>query len=99
MRELAQQNLAKAEYAKQQIAALKGFRLPFSAPGFNEFVVEVDRPVAGLLEKLADRKILGGIPLGKFYPGMENRFLVCVTEQNSREEIDALVAALEGGAA
>jgi glycine dehydrogenase subunit 1 len=99
LRELAGQNLAKAAYARQQIAALQGFSLPFTAPGFNEFVVETGLPVAPLLEKLATEKILAGIPLAKFYPGMDNRFLVCVTEQNSREEIDALVAALQGGAA
>jgi len=99
LRELAGQNLAKAAYARQQIDALQGFSLPFTAPGFNEFVVEADLPVAPLLEKLATEKILAGIPLAKFYPEMDNRFLVCVTEQNSREEIDALVAALQGGAA
>jgi len=99
LRELAEQNLAKAAYAKQRIALLPGFSLPFSAPGFNEFVVECEKPLAPLLKKLAAKKILAGIPLAKFYPGMDNRLLVCVTEQNSREEIDALVAALEGGAA
>jgi len=99
LRDLAVQNLSKAAYAKQQIAGLEGFNLPFSAPGFNEFVVESDHPVDELLSRVAENKILGGIPLAKFYPDMKNRFLVCVTEQNSRAEIDALVAALEGGAA
>ncbi len=99
IQEVAEQNLAKAEYAKQAIAALPGFRIPMAGPTFNEFVVETDGDAEALLRRLEDRGILGGIPLQRYYPGMERRFLVCVTEQNSREEIDALVAALAGGAA
>lgn len=99
LRELAGQNLSKAEYAKQAIAAIPGFSIPFNAPTFNEFVVEVEGEAAGLLKSLEGQGILGGIPLSKYFPEMENRLLVCVTEQNSREEIDALVEALKGGAA
>lgn len=97
IREVAEQNLAKAEYAKKQIGALDGFRLPFSPPTFNEFVVEGPEPAKTLLKRLADQNILGGIALGKAWSDMDNRFLVCVTEQNSREEIDRLVQALSGG--
>ncbi|HAD04991.1 MAG TPA: glycine dehydrogenase, partial [Desulfuromonas sp.] len=99
LREMAQQNLAKAEYAKGKIAALPGFSLPYAGRTFNEFVVEAPREAAPLLARLQQQEILGGIPLVRFYPGMTRRFLVCVTEQNSRVEIDALVAALAGGAA
>ena len=99
LREMAQQNLAKAEYAKGKIAALPGFSLPYAGRTFNEFVVEAPREAASLLARLQQQEILGGIPLVRFYPGMTRRFLVCVTEQNSRVEIDALVAALAGGAA
>jgi len=55
--------------------------------------------VAGLLTRLEKQKILAGIDLGRFDPGQKNRLLVCVTEQNSREQIDALVEGLQGGAA
>jgi glycine dehydrogenase subunit 1 len=51
-----------------------------------------------VLGRLEAAGILGGIALGRWYDGMPGRFLVCVTEQNSREEIDALVVALAGGA-
>ncbi|HKL48804.1 MAG TPA: glycine dehydrogenase, partial [Desulfuromonadales bacterium] len=97
IREVAEQNLAKAEYAKKQIEALDGYHLPFSPPTFNEFVVEGPEPAETLLKRLADQNILGGIALGKAWSDMDNRFLVCVTEQNSREEIDRLVQALSGG--
>ncbi|MBE0597026.1 MAG: aminomethyl-transferring glycine dehydrogenase subunit GcvPA [Desulfuromonadales bacterium] len=96
IREVAVQNLSKAAYARQQIAALPGFRLPFSAPTFNEFVVEGPQEVQGVLATLADEGILGGIALAPWFEEMPNRFLVCVTEQNTRQEIEALAAALGG---
>jgi glycine dehydrogenase subunit 1 len=99
MRELAGQNLSKASYAKEQIAKIDGFSAAFDNPSFNEFVIRSKEPVAEVLSRLEGQGILGGIPLGGDYPEMADCFLVCVTEQNPREEIDALVAALEGGAA
>jgi glycine dehydrogenase subunit 1 len=99
LRELAEQNLAKAAYARQQITAVEGYELVFDSPSFNEFVVRSKQPVADVLNKLEQVGILGGIPLEEDYPELADCFLVCVTEQNQREEIDALVAALQGGAA
>jgi glycine dehydrogenase subunit 1 len=99
IREVAEQNLAKTEYAREAIAAIPGFSLPFDAPVFNEFVVETTTPLDSLFARLEGTKILGGISLARYYSGMENRFLVCVTEQHRREDIDTLVAALQGGAA
>jgi glycine dehydrogenase subunit 1 len=98
IREVAQQNLAKAEYTKQKIAALQGFSLPFSGPTFNEFVIEAQEGADAVLGRLEAAGILGGISLGRWYGGMPGRFLICVTEQNTREEIDTLVVALAGGA-
>jgi len=95
---VAQQNLAKAEYAKMKITALPGFSLVFSGATFNEFVVEAKEGAEVVLSRLEAAGILGGIAMNRWYDGMAGRFLVCVTEQNSREEIDALVAALAGGA-
>jgi glycine dehydrogenase subunit 1 len=89
LREMAEQNLAKAAYARQQLSGLKDFSLVFSAPAFNEFVV---------LSRLEEAGILAGIPLAEDYPELADCFLVCVTEQNQREEIDALISALQGDA-
>ena len=99
LREMAEQNLAKAAYARKQLSGIKGFSLVFDGPAFNEFVVRSEAPVTEVLSQLEEAGILGGIPLGEDYPEMADCFLVCVTEQNQREEIDALVAALQGGAA
>ncbi len=99
LREMAEQNLAKAAYAREQLAGVKGFSVVFGSPSFNEFVIRSQEPVADVLGRLEEAGILGGIALGKDYPELADCFLVCVTEQNRREEIDALVAALQGGAA
>lgn len=97
LRKLAELNYAKAAYAKQQIAALKGFSLAFAGETFNEFVVCCDEPLADLQKRLEQEGILPGISLVKDYPQLNNGLLICVTEQNSREQIDRLVAALAGG--
>ena len=50
---------------------------------------------AELLSRLAkEKEIEGGIALSRFMPGHDNDFLVCVTETNTREQIDALISAL-----
>ena len=99
LREMAEQNLAKASYARQQLAGVEGFSLVFDGPSFNEFVVRSAEPVTDVLGRLEQAGILGGIALGDDFPELADSFLVCVTEQNQRKEIDALVAELQGGAA
>ena len=94
LQEVAMQNAQKAAYACKEIAALDGFSIPFSAPKFNEFVVRGPRSAAEVLAGLREKGIIGGLPLSKYYSGRENEFLVCVTEVNSREKIDALVSSL-----
>jgi glycine dehydrogenase subunit 1 len=98
IREMALLNLRKAAYAKRRLAKAKGFALRFDGPTFNEFVVRsARRPVRQVLQALARKRILGGVALDRFYPELRDCFLVCVTEQNRREEIDGLVKALGGG--
>jgi len=99
LREVSRQNHAKASYAREQIAALPGFGLAFSAPTFNEFVVTCPGDAEELLARLEGEDILAGIPLSRYFPEMSDRLLVCVTEIHSRADIDRLVAALKGGAA
>ncbi len=95
LQEVARQNAQKAAYARKQIAAIDGYELPFSAPVFNEFVVRGPRPANEMLEKVrSGAGINGGIALSKYYADRPNDFLVCVTETNTKKQIDALVAAL-----
>ena len=93
MRELAQINLSKCEYAKKRLA--ESFPLRFSAPTFNEFVLRLKGDPDQVLKKLSDQGIIGGLPLKRFYPEMKNEILICVTEKHSREDIDRLVEYLQ----
>ncbi|MCK5913803.1 MAG: aminomethyl-transferring glycine dehydrogenase subunit GcvPA, partial [Desulfuromusa sp.] len=99
LRQLAEANYAKAVYAKDKISQLDGFSVTFSGAFFNEFVVTCSESVADLKKRLEKQGILAGISLGRDYSDLENGLLICVTEQNSREQIDRLVIALAGGEA
>ncbi len=96
LREVALQSHAKAEYLKGEISKVPGYRLPYPRPTFNEFLVEAPEAAAPLISRLAARGILAGVPLSRYErsPEQANRFLVAVTEMNTKQEIDRLVAAL-----
>ena len=95
VQEAARQCAQKAHYAAREITKLEGFSLPYPAPFFNEFVLRAPIDALSLLEKLAKEKgIDGGIALSRFDSSRANDFLVCVTETNTREQIDALVKGL-----
>lgn len=83
LRELAAQNLAKAHYLAD------GLDRRFSGRFFNEFVVRCGSPEA-LNTRLLEQRIIGGIPLGPYYPELADCMLLCATEMNRREEMDAL---------
>src|SRR6202522_941893 len=90
LRELAKQNLAKAAYAAGQLA--KHGKLLFSgAPRFNEFVLQTSEDPQEINRRLLRHKIIGGLPLKKFYPELGNAALWCCTELTSRSAIDTAV--------
>jgi len=64
---------------------------------FHEFVLKCPRPVAEINQALLDFDILGGYDLGQDYPELSDHMLLAFTEMNSRDQIDALAEALEGG--
>jgi glycine dehydrogenase subunit 1 len=94
LKELAAQNLAKARFAAAELAKIPGVRRAFSAPTFNEFVIELPRSVKMVNAELLREKIIGPLALGTFYPELTKRGLVCVTETTSRAEIERFAAAL-----
>jgi glycine dehydrogenase subunit 1 len=93
--ETAHQCAQKAAYAARRISEIEGYSLPYSAPRFNEFVVRAPINAGELLSRLASEKnITGGLAISRYYEGRDTDFLVCVTETNSRAEIDSLVEGL-----
>ena len=86
LRELAEQNLAKAHYLASKT------KQRFSGPFFNEFVaVTPDSAQKALLKK----KIIGGLPLGRYYPELADCALWCATEMSRREQMDTVGEALQ----
>jgi len=90
MRELAEHNLAKADYAAKALGSQGGSKLLFTgAPRFHEFVLQTDEAPAELSQRLLADKIVGGVDLAKWYPELKNATLWCTTEVVTREQIDA----------
>jgi glycine dehydrogenase subunit 1 len=94
LKELAMMNLSKTEYAKKAVSRIRGCKLNFIAPTFNEFVLQIEKEPENVLEKLKKEGMIGGLPLGKFYPELDHHLLVTVTEMNKKEEIDRWAEAL-----
>src|SRR2546428_2106818 len=90
LRELAKQNLAKTAYATEQFG-IHATVLFANAPRFNEFVVQTSEDPYAINSRLLGHKILGGLPLKKFYPELGNAALWCCTEMTTRTAIDTAV--------
>ncbi|MBV9573796.1 MAG: aminomethyl-transferring glycine dehydrogenase subunit GcvPA [Acidobacteriales bacterium] len=92
--ELAKLNLAKADYGVRELGKL-GKVLFSGAPRFNEFVIETEEDPATINTRLLEQKIVGGLPLRKFYPELGNAALWCCTETTSRKAIDSAASAIK----
>jgi glycine dehydrogenase subunit 1 len=95
IRELALQNLAKAKYAADSFGAAPDAKLLFGGTArFHEFVLQTAEPAESVSERLLEKKIIGGLPLAKWYPELGNATLWCATELTTREQIDSAAAVL-----
>ena len=95
MQDVATQCLQKAHYLYEGICNIPGMRPRYqNTPFFHEFVIDCDKDAGMLNSALKARGFIGGLPLQHYYPG-DNGILYCATEQNTREELDAFLNALE----
>jgi glycine dehydrogenase subunit 1 len=90
---LARLNMAKAAFLKEQLGNVAGIKIAFSAPNFNEFVIEIKTDPKVFLKALLEKGIAGGVELGRFYPDLKNHILIAATEMNSRAEMEAYAKA------
>ncbi|WP_298469346.1 aminomethyl-transferring glycine dehydrogenase subunit GcvPA [uncultured Erythrobacter sp.] len=99
LRELAAENHRLACLAADRLEKVPGVKLLNNA-FFNEFTLMLDdKPARDLVRELADRGVLGGVSLGRLYPGveaLEHALLVTVTELTTEEDIETLATELEG---
>ncbi|MEG1559910.1 MAG: aminomethyl-transferring glycine dehydrogenase subunit GcvPA [Clostridia bacterium] len=94
MKEVADQNIQKAHYLMDGLTNVCGMTLRYNAPFFNEFVTDSAIPGSEINDILKEKGFIGGLPLSRLFPG-DNGVLWCATECNTRDEIDALIGALE----
>ena len=94
LRQLAEQNLARVEYAKEQVRQAPGLEVRHSATHFNEFVVRVPDHAEKALGRALDVGSLGGLALSRVGMGSEQDVLLCTTEVVNKAAIDRLIRAL-----
>ena len=95
IRELAQLNLDKAEFARQEIGKVPGVEVKRSSPTFNEFTVLLPKDASQVVKAMIAKGFAAGFPLGRYYPGMEKYMIVAVTEKRTKEEITRYAKSLK----
>ncbi|MEE2885383.1 MAG: aminomethyl-transferring glycine dehydrogenase subunit GcvPA [Chloroflexota bacterium] len=91
MKQLAQMSYHKAHYAASLIDQLPRYKIPIDGIFFREFVVQCPVSPVSVNEQLMGQGIIGGLDVSDRY---DNGMLVCVTDVNTKEEIDMLVKSL-----
>ncbi|MGO4704713.1 aminomethyl-transferring glycine dehydrogenase subunit GcvPA [Microvirga sp. 2MCAF38] len=93
---LARINHANAVKLADALANVKGVEV-LNKTFFNEFTVKLAKPAAEVVERLAEKGVLAGVPVSRLLPkaGLDNLLLVASTEVNTDEDRAALVAALK----
>lgn len=95
LKDIAKLCLAKTAYAKERFRLIPGVEVVDCGPTFNEFIVRLPVDAADLIGRLIDHGIAPGIPLGRFYPDMNDHMLVAVTEKRTKFEIGRLAETVE----
>ena len=88
---------ATASRLADKLAEIPGVEILTDA-FFNEFTVKLPKPAAGVVEQLAKRRILGGVPVSRLCPDqpeLADLLLVAATETVTDEDMTALEAALK----
>lgn len=95
LKELAQLNYQKAEFAKLELSRVPGVEVKRSCPTFNEFTVLLPKNADEVVHRMIQKGFACGFPLGRYYKGMDNYLLIAVTEKRTREEILTMAHCLE----
>jgi glycine dehydrogenase subunit 1 len=97
LKKLARLNHAKACAAADKLSKVPGVKL-LNDSFFNEFTLDLGKPAAPIVEKLAAKNILAGVPVSRLdsNPELTNLLLVAITELTRDSDVDALAAALQG---
>ena len=95
-KKLAALNHARAVQLAERLEKLPGVKL-LNDTFFNEFTLRLPRPAVAVVETLAAKRILAGVPVSRLYPGrkeLADLLLVAATETATERDMDALAAGL-----
>ncbi|MBN1878509.1 aminomethyl-transferring glycine dehydrogenase subunit GcvPA [bacterium] len=94
LRNVALMNMKKAAYLKSKLETVSGVSIPFDGPAFNELTVVLPASLDSFQKALAEHGIIGGYDLRCSWPELGQAMLLCVTETNTREDIDRFTVVL-----
>jgi glycine dehydrogenase subunit 1 len=96
LKRLARINHANAVKLADQLAAVQGVEV-LNKTFFNEFTVKLAKPAAEVVELLAEKGVLAGVPVSRLLPdaGLDDLLLVASTEVNTDDDRAVLCAALK----
>ncbi|MDI6600714.1 MAG: aminomethyl-transferring glycine dehydrogenase subunit GcvPA [Thermoanaerobacteraceae bacterium] len=95
LKEVGEQCVSKSHYLAGELKKA-GFGMAFDKPFFKEFVIKLDKDATPVIDSLLKKKIIAGIDLSRFYPELKGCMMIAVTEKRTKQEMDELVAGLEG---
>ncbi len=94
LRSVAESTVRNTQYAMAKLTEAGG-KLKYPGKVFGEFVLQLPVDATGVRDKLLEKGILAGLPLGDYFPGMADCLLVAVTEVRTKAEIDDYAAKLK----
>lgn len=94
LRQVATDSVRNTQYAIQELTKA-GAKLKFGGRVFDEFVLSLPKDPFAVRDRLLEKGILAGLPIGDHYPELSDCLLVAVTELRTKADIDAYASALK----
>lgn len=88
LKRVAAQCHANTLYLSKKLSAIPNIKQVFHHPFFHEIVIQFNQPARSILDKLAEKNILGGYLLETEYPELKNCLLICATETKTTEDLE-----------
>lgn len=95
LKQVAQACMDKCEYTKSKLETIKGVEVKRSSPTFNEFIIKLSKDPNEIIDRLIEKGIAAGFPLGRYYKDLSEYILIAVTEKRTKQEISMFASALE----